>query len=157
VVECGPPQDTLAFQVDLWSADGDLPRNIREVATRTKEIQYSSRTRANTNQFKHVQRLRGTLSALLDNLPEKLRNSDEVRMLSEAAYRKVYNLVQLIYRAKNYEGHSKDSEFSNLSMRDHWQAGYHDAVRTLRHPQVLGRPTSPDGVSTFDLARDGRE
>jgi len=48
-------------------------------------------------------------------------------------------------------------EFSNLSMRDHWQAGYHDAVRTLRHPEALARPTSPDGVSTFDLARDGRE
>jgi len=51
----------------------------------------------------------------------------------------------------------KNYEFSNLSMRDHWQAGYHDAVRTLRHPEALARPTSPDGVSTFDLARDGRE
>ena len=43
-------------------------------------------------------------------------------------------------------------------MQDHWRAGYHDAVRTLRHPEVLDlTPTSPDGVSTFDLARDGRE
>jgi NTE family protein len=33
VVECGPPQDTLAFQVDLWSAAGELhatsPRSSR--------------------------------------------------------------------------------------------------------------------------------
>ncbi|MFI4994893.1 MAG: patatin-like phospholipase family protein [Hyphomicrobiales bacterium] len=157
VVECGPPQDTLAFQVDLWSAAGELPRNLAEVVTRQKEIQYSSRTRANTDQFKHVQRLRATLAALLDKLPEDLRDSDEVRTLSEAACHKVYNVVHLIYRARNYEGHSKDYEFSNLSMQDHWRAGYHDAVRTLRHPQVLARPTSPDGVSTFDLARDGRE
>jgi NTE family protein len=42
-------------------------------------------------------------------------------------------------------------------MQDHWRAGYHDAVRTLRHPEVLTRPTSLDGVLTFDLERDGRE
>ena len=32
------PPDTLAFQVDLWSARGDFPRNLAEVATRQKEI-----------------------------------------------------------------------------------------------------------------------
>ena len=42
-------------------------------------------------------------------------------------------------------------------MQDHWRAGYHDAVRTLRHPEVLARPASLDGVFTFDLERDGRE
>jgi NTE family protein len=47
--------------------------------------------------------------------------------------------VHLIYRAKQYEGHSKDFEFSRVSMREHWSAGYHDAVRTLRHPEVLQR------------------
>ena len=69
----------------------------------------------------------------------------------------VYNLVQLIYRAKNYEGHSKDYEFSRLSMREHWHAGYHDAKRTLRHPEVLQRPKNLEGVFTFDLAQNGRE
>jgi NTE family protein len=64
---------------------------------------------------------------------------------------------KLIYRAQNYEGHSKDYEFSRLSMQDHWRAGYHDAVRMLRHPEVLVRRTSLDGVFTFDLERDGRE
>ena len=54
VVEQGPRQDTLAFQVDLWSAHGEVPGNLAEVATRQKEIQYSSRTRANTDQFKRV-------------------------------------------------------------------------------------------------------
>jgi NTE family protein len=157
VAHHSPPQDTLAFQVDLWSAVGDLPRSLAEVATRHKEIQYSSRTRANTDQFKRIQRLRGSLTSLLNKLPEGLREADEVRTLTEAASHKVYSIVHLTYRAKNYEGHSKDYEFSNLSMRDHWQAGYHDAVRTLRHPEALARPTSSDGVSTFDLARDGRE
>jgi len=29
--------------------------------------------------------------------------------------------------------------------------------RTLRHPEVLQRPKSPDGVFTFDLKQQGRE
>ena len=40
-------------------------------------------------------------------------------------------------------------------MEEHWKAGYHDMVRTLRHPEVLQRPATPDGVFTFDLARAG--
>jgi NTE family protein len=73
------------------------------------------------------------------------------------ASHKVYNIVHLIYRAKSYEGDSKDYEFSRSSMKEHWRAGYHDAVRTLRHPNVLERPAAPEGVRTFDLASDGRE
>ena len=34
VVENVPRQDTLAFQVDLWSARGDFPRHMAEVETR---------------------------------------------------------------------------------------------------------------------------
>ena len=81
----------------------------------------------------------------------------EAKLLGTEADRKVYNLVHLIYRAKDYEGHCKDYEFSRLTMEEHWRAGYHDARRTLRHRGVLERPTNHEGVFTFDLATDGRE
>ena len=149
--------DTLAFQVDLWNAHGELPRTIAEVATRQKEIQYSSRTRAGTDSFKHIQRLRRALADLFDKLPETLRSGPEAQLLQPLGNRKVYNIVHLIYRARNYEGHSKDYDFSRASMQEHWRAGYHDAVRTLRHPEVLERPTNPEGVFTFDLLHHGRE
>jgi Patatin phospholipase len=157
VVDTEPRRDTLAFQVDLWSARGEYPRNIFDVMTRDKEIRYSSRTRASTDQFKYVQKLRHALAGLLKNLPPELKNSPETRLLDTAAEHKVYNIVHLIYRAKNYEGHSKDYEFSRISMQEHWHAGYHDALRTLRHREVLERPTSNEGVLTFDLAEEGRE
>jgi NTE family protein len=157
VVDCRPRQDTLAFQVDLWSARGEFPGSLAEVATRQKEIQYSSRTRASTDQFKRVQRLRNALSSLLRKLPEKLRDSDEAKYLTMEADHKVYSIVHLIYRSEHYESHSKDYEFSRLSMEEHWRAGYYDTVRTMRHPGVLDRPTNLEGVFTFDLARDGRE
>jgi NTE family protein len=158
VIENDPRRkDTLAFQVDLWSARGQPPRNMAEVATRQKEIQFSSRTRASTDQFKNVHRVQRALAALLRRLPGDIEQNDDLKILKSVASDKVYNIIQLIYRAQNYEGHSKDYEFSRLSMQDHWRAGYHDAVRTLRHPEVLARPTSLDGVFTFDLERDGRE
>jgi NTE family protein len=158
VIESNPRrEDTLAFQVDLWSSQGALPGNLAEVATRHKEIQFSSRTRASTAQFKNVHRVQRALAALLQRLPANLEDDDDLAILKSVASDKVYNIIHLIYRARNYEGHSKDYEFSRLSMQDHWKAGYYDAVRTLRHPDVLTRPASLDGVFTFDLERDGRE
>ena len=146
--------DTLAFQIDLWNARGELPHTIAEVATRQKEIQHSSRTRASTNSFEHIQRLRRALADLFDKLPETLRNGPEAQLLQPLGHHKVYNIVHLIYRARNYEGHSKDYDFSRASMQEHWRAGYHDAIRTLRHPEVLERPANHQGVFTFDLAND---
>jgi NTE family protein len=157
VVEQDARQDTLAFQVDLWSARGELPGNIADVVMRQKEIQYSSRTRANTDQFKKNQRARKALANLLTKLPNDLLASEEARTLGSIADDHVYSLVHLIYRGRHHEGHSKDFEFSRLSMEEHWRTGYQDAVRTLRHPEVLQRPGSLEGVSTFDLAMDGRE
>jgi NTE family protein len=127
------------------------------VTTRQKEIQYSSRTRNSSDRFKYTQRLRNALSTLLNKLPDELKDSPELGILAPLACPKVYNLVQLIYRAKQYEGDSKDYEFSRLSMEDHWHAGYYDTVRTLRHPEVLERPKNLEGVLTFDLAQNGRE
>jgi NTE family protein len=157
VVDHGPRQDTLAFQVDLWSARGEFPANLAEVATRQKEIQFSSRTRANTNQFKRLQKVRCALATLLEKLPPDLNASEEARTLRSYADRKLYSIVHLIYRTKHYEGNSKDYEFSRLTMEEHWRSGYHDAVRTLRHDEVLERPDNLEGVSTFDVDVDGRE
>jgi NTE family protein len=157
VLESEPRLDTLAFQVDLWSARGAVARNMAEVMTRAKEIQYSSRTRANSDRFKYTQKLRGALAGLLEKVPEELKSSPEAALLAPIANRNVYNLVQLIYRSKRYESDSKDYEFSRPSMEDHWRAGYQDTVCTLRHPEVLERPRNIEGVFTFDLAYDGRE
>jgi len=157
VLESEPRMDTLAFQVDLWSARGLLPRSMTEVLTRQKEIQYSSRTRANSDRFRQYQKTCNALSELLEMVPDELRKTPEYNFLRPIAERKVYNLVQLIYRSRQYESGSKDFEFSRASMEEHLRAGYHDTVRTLRHPEVLQRPRSAEGVFTFDLAVNGRE
>src|SRR5262249_25709339 len=150
-------QDTLTFQVDLWSARGDLPSDLNDVSSRQKEIQYSSRTRANTDHFKQLQCVRMALANMLEKMPREILESDDGKLLQSVADRNVYQIVHLIYRSKNYEVQSKDYEFSRNSMIDHWNAGYNDAIRTLRHPEALQRPTDETGVATFDVAIDGRE
>ena len=90
-------------------------------------------------------------------MPDDLRALPEAQLLASECDDKVYNIIQLIYRSQSYEGVAKDFEFSRRTMEEHWQAGYFDAVRTLRHPEVLERPKSLDGVFTFDLAVHGRE
>jgi NTE family protein len=152
-----PRQDTLAIQIDLWSARGEIPRNLIESETRQKEIRYSSRTRAATDQFKKAQKLRRAAGKLLAQIPKDLRQTPEAELLASAADEKVYNIVHLIYRSRKYEGASKDYEFSRQTMEEHWKSGYNDTVYTLRHPEVLQRPNGDDGVFTFDLAIDGRE
>jgi NTE family protein len=154
VLESAPRRDTLAFQIDLWNARGDLPQDMIEVEVRHKEIVYSSRNRAATDQYKRAQRLRIALARLLSRLPPDLCDSDDVRRLSEVANDKVCNIVHLIYRAKKYEGIAKDFEFSRRTMEEHWNAGYHNARKTLTNPEVLQLPDREEGVRTFDVAED---
>jgi NTE family protein len=88
VVDNHPHRDTLAFQVDLWSSSGALPRNIAQVPTRQKEIQYSSRTRAESDRFREIQVLRNALSRLIEKLPAELAAGPEVAILRPARSRK---------------------------------------------------------------------
>jgi len=145
-------QDTLAFQVDLWSARGDLPKDMPGVAVRQKEIQFSSRTRATTDNFRRFQQIRGAIGRVLDSLPADGREGQDYRLLKGLADEKVYSVIELIYHAQNHEGDSKDYEFSRESMEAHWRSGIEDARRTLAHPDALIRPAKEQGVRTFDIA-----
>jgi len=154
VVESKSPSDTLVFQVDLWSAEGEFPQNIVEALTREKAIRFSSRTRANTDRFKEQHALRHIISDLLDKLPADLRKLPEAGLLDARGNSKVYNIVHLIYHTKDYEGYSKDFEFSRLSMEEHWQSGYNDTLNTLKHPEVLQCPNNCEGIAVFDFSRN---
>jgi NTE family protein len=152
-VAANHPPDTLAFQVDLWNAQGELPRTLAEVATRQKEIQFSSRTRAFTDLFQYLTEVHASVANLLDALPADLKQSDDAKFLASIARRRVHNIVHLIYRPNGYEGDSKDYEFSRRSMNDHWRSGHLDAIHTLRHSEVLERPAKAS-LATFDLSHD---
>ncbi|HUO23501.1 MAG TPA: patatin-like phospholipase family protein [Caulobacteraceae bacterium] len=147
--------DSLILQVDLWSAVGNLPEDLATVGVRMKDIQFSSRTRAETDKFRKAQQMRAALNDLLVQLPPELAQSESAKLLAHETSSAVFNIVQLIYRSPIYEGQSKDYEFSRQTMEDHWRAGYDDARLTLAHPEVLRLPKKPSTVQVFDCLRPG--
>jgi NTE family protein len=154
VLESRPRQDTLAFQVDLWNARGALPDDLVEVDVRQKEIVYSSRTRAATDQYKNVQKLRIAVGNILKQMPDEMRTSWEAKLLAQEVDDKVCNIVHLIYRARKYEGIAKDFEFSRRTMEEHWKIGYDNAQRALAEPDVMRLPDRIEGVRIFDVCKD---
>jgi NTE family protein len=151
VLDSRPRRDTLALQVDLWNARGELPRDMVEVEVRHKEIIYSSRNRAATERYKYMQKLRIALADLIKKVPDELRDCEEAKLLLGEANDKVCNIVHLIYRARSYEGIAKDFEFSRRTMEEHWKTGYDNMQETLANPHVLELPDRLEGVRTFDL------
>lgn len=156
ILSSEPRRDTLTFQVDLWSAKGRLPYDLLEVASRQKDIQYSSRTRTITNQMLQMQRMRHALQTLMEKLPESARDDNEVRSIAELACHRAYNIIHLIYQSKIFEGHSKDYEFGLDAMREHWRSGLEDIRRTLADPRRLDRPAPELGIVTYDVHRENR-
>lgn len=153
VLDSRPRRDTLAFQIDLWNARGELPRNLADADVRAKEIRFSSRTRADTDRYKYAQKLRTAFSTLFERLPEELRGLPEADLLAAEADDKVCNIVHLIYRAKTYEGSVKDYEFSRRTMEEHWAAGHRDAAESVRHGEIFEPPDRLVGVRTFDFSK----
>jgi NTE family protein len=147
----GPKEDTLVFQVDLFGARGEMPRDLPEVEQRRKDISYSSRRRLNTDNYHQKHLLRRAIADLYDHLPSDVKQRPEIQQLRAYGEDHAVSIVHVIYRHKNYEYHSKDWEFSRASMCEHWQAGVNDTCRTLRYQAWSKAPA--EGVQVFDLTR----
>lgn len=148
-------RDLLIFQVDLFSARGELPVSLLEAAEREKDIRFSSRTRMNTDKNKQVHNTRKALRELMGRLPDYLRNDPSVEILCKAAKENTVTVVHLIYRSKVYESSSKDYDFSRVGMVEHWGSGERDVHLSMRHKDWLQRPQAGETMVTYDLARDG--
>lgn len=149
-------RDTLAFQVDLWPARGDLPVTLAQVAERQKDIQYSSRTRMVTDQLRRVLKLRHGLQQVLERLPEHERAAPALAEIRKLAKTPATNIINLIYESKHRERFSKDYEFGTEAMREHWQSGLADIRRTLAKPGILARPTQDSCFVSHDIHRNGK-
>ena len=157
VLDDHPRRDTLAFQVDLWSARGKVPTNVIDAQERVKDIQFSSRTRAITNTQAVEQRQRRMLRELLEQIPQEVRDTHPAcRAAAHQATARSVSVIQLIYQDKEWDGLAKDYEFGAVTMRSHWASGLADINHTLEHPQWLERPEGDDPFVTHDIHRQRR-
>ncbi|MBO9623533.1 MAG: patatin-like phospholipase family protein [Sphingomonas sp.] len=143
----------LVFQVDLFAAAGDRPRTLTDVFAREKEIRYSSRTRTITDERMRLRREREAIRKVLDKLPPELKDDADVRRLEAMAAEQPLSLVHLIYRANTWERGSRDFEFSELSMREHWQAGQLAVAETMANAQLVASNILDGKTAAFDLTR----
>ena len=156
VIQATPRRDTLAFQVDLWSARGPVPTNLTDVQGRMKDIQYSSRTRMVTDMMQHSQRFRHVLREVLTRVAPEHRSDPWCKLAEEMSSSHRYNVFQLIYRDKEFDGNYKDYQFGASSMNMHWDAGLNDIRESLSQPGWLDMPENDAGFVTHDIHRDLR-
>jgi len=146
-------RNALVFQVDLFSARGPVPRDMYDVLSRQKDIQYSSRTRLTTDRYMEQFKLLRRINSLLQRLPDAELTDEEIALKRQHAVLPRVTLLELIYQQAAYEGDAKDYEFSSSSMREHWDSGYRDTKRTLRHREWLQLPDADTGIVMHDVHR----
>ena len=134
--------DLTIFQIDLFNAEGPLPKTWLDVLEREKDIRFASRTRHNTERALESHRNKMALRTLLAALPEELRSDPNAQLLEKLSKDHKVTVAQVVYRNKPYEGSSKDYEFSRQAMLEHWRAGVADITRCVaEHRKTLeGRP-----------------
>ncbi|MBT0667856.1 patatin-like phospholipase family protein [Novosphingobium profundi] len=154
VLDNRPPCAMEVFQIDLFSARGDLPRTMADVAQREKDIRFSSRTRQGTDMSRRLQALRAAAHRLAGRLPAELREDPDLARLLSCRPEGPVAVMHLINRPRGYETNSKDYEFSRMTVEEHWQAGKADAIYSLEHPDWVNRKLEADEIATFDLACD---
>jgi len=154
VLDNSPPMKALVIQVDLFSANGERPRDLDQVMERHKDIMYSSRTRFNTTRVRELQQLRSPLHRLLRKLPEGLKRDPDVQTLEQLCSATHIDIVHLINRHRANSSSSKDYDFSRATMRRLWDAGREDVERSVAHPEWLKRSRVSDGIEVYDLTRE---
>ena len=147
--------DMLLFQVDLFPARGERPRNVSEACSREKDIRYSSRTRQVTDILMHVRSEHALVRRMLATLPEELLSRPEVEEVAHMVADPAVNIVHLIYRRQPWEGWARDFEFSRSGMKAHWQAGRDAVAETMRRDQLLAENIIDGKTAAFDLTDKG--
>ncbi|MGE5089672.1 MAG: patatin-like phospholipase family protein [Candidatus Levyibacteriota bacterium] len=143
--------NALVFQIDLFSARGSLPQSLDEVLERSKDIQYSSKTRFNTSRVKDDEALREAMRQVIESLPAPLRDKPSAKLLASRARGRKISIVHLINRRNDFATVAKDFDFSRATIEALWEAGRADLRRTLAHPHWQHAAIARDGLRTYDL------
>ena len=153
VLDDSPQISAMIVQVDLFSAVGELPNNLDQVMERAKDIQFSSKTRFNTNRVKELEGMRVALGHLLEKMPPKFRDDPDYKLLALIAeHKRKITIMHLINRRLDSASSAKDYQFSRATVRQHWEGGLEDVRRTCAHPDWANAMEIFDGVRAFDLA-----
>ena len=142
-----PSGHSIAFVINLWSAQGPAPETMEDVLWRAKRIQYASRT------TQHVDWL-----ATRINLRHALQLLEHT---GAAPPDQRLDLVHIMYHPEEDQIPSSDAEFSRASIAERRSAGLSDMRRTLAakpwsrvqkpsHVCCMVHRVTRDGINTVD-------
>jgi NTE family protein len=151
VLDYVPRRSLLAFQVDLFNAEGALPNDLDSALEREKDIRYSSRTRSATDMYRVIHDVRHNINSLIEQLPPALRQTPEAKFLYEFGCVTTMDIVRLSYQPTEPQGSSKDFGFGRAVMEERWQQGLTDAREALK-ASPWREPKPPEtGARVFDF------
>jgi NTE family protein len=153
VLEDKPRVSSLCFMVDLWSANGSVPRSLDQVRKREKDIMYASRSEQQINNYMKLHNMRRMISALYEQLSEDKKQLTENRKFRSYGCVTDMDIVHLGYNEHPWELSTKDIDFSKKLINERWARGYADAKQMLEiQPWLL--PHLPNvGVIVHDCVR----
>lgn len=147
IIEENTHKNTFVLQVDLWNPEGKLPETFDDITERTKDIQFSSRSKIVKDSIVAKEEQSQMLKELLAHIPEEIRNNNPwCQKATEITKKGLLKIVQLIYQDKEYEGSSKDYEFSQMTMKEHWRSGFNDMNDKLKEisiPKIYNKLAQP--------------
>jgi NTE family protein len=146
VLDDMPPENTLCFMVDLWSASGHEPTTLEEVQTRQKDVMFASRSRRHIDAYVRTHQLQRTLRSLYDQLPPDLKNETDEHVLSSLGCDTTMHIVHLPYGGQDWHMSAKDINFSSGSVQWRWDQGYNDALRSIAQAGWLAAVTAPSSI-----------
>jgi NTE family protein len=146
VFDDNPRRDSLIFSVHLWNPAGAEPATMREVLTRHKDVQYSSRIASQIERQQQAHRLRHVINQLAARLPEGERDDPAVRELIGYGCSTRMHVVRLLAPQLDCETYTKDIDFSPSGIKQRWDAGYAHTRSVLARAPWIGEFDPLSGV-----------
>ena len=131
VLDDKPRRNSLIFTVHMWNPEGPEPETIWQVIGRQKDIQYASRAKSHIARQKQIHHLRHVIRELTKQIPDKVRESPEVKDLSAWGCGTTMHIVRLLAPRLDGEDHTKDIDFTPSGIHTRWQAGFADTKHML--------------------------
>ena len=148
-------EDMLAFQVDLFPARGERPRDLEEAWSREKDIRFSSRTRRISDGLVRRRKEHRLIDRMLKKLPDDLRDLPEVKAVERMVERKALNVVQLVHQPPAWQTGARDFEFSRATMEANWAQGRAAVEAAMKDGHLLADSIAEGRSESFAVQPGG--
>ena len=144
IFDDNPRRSALIFSVHVWIQGRSRPL-LGHVLTREEGLRFASRSQNQIMRQKQLHKLRRVITELVDNIPEHARGIATVRELAAYGCVTQMHVVSLQAPMLDLEDHLKDIDFSGVSIRRRWEAGYAHTCKAIEQ--------DPDGSAGRSVGR----